>query len=569
MKYTIRGKGATVDLNQKHFLAAGGEGKVYVKDKLAYKICEPGKMIPDGKFQELSVLDHPKIVRPQDVLLDGKDNPVGYTMQYVTDTYVLCQLFTKAFRNRNNITPEMSLKLVQQMQDTISFVHSRNVLLVDLNELNFLMSQHFTDIFFIDVNSYQTKSYPAMAIMDSIRDRHCNNHFTTETDWFSFAIVSFQMMIGIHPFKGRHPSYADLDARMKANISVLNPDVSYPTGACMPFSVIPDNYLEWYKAVFEKGMRVAPPTGLVGKIYIVQPSVKKIAGSNNFEIIELYDFGEEIVGYFQHGGKEVALTTGSLFIDRHKQPNYVPSKNTEICFTPKALKPISVSLENNRLKLLNLVEDKELAFTLQVNNFMTYEGRLYATTGTQILEILFTEIGNNILVSSHHIGNVLGQAATVFDGVVLQNLFDAYYASVFPTSKECRQFALRELDNHKVVDAKYERGLLVIVGVDKKTGKYDRFVFWFTQQADKSWKTNHMVVKDITFTGLNFTVLDNGTCVLINEEEKLEVFKVADPTKKKEIDDPVIEADMLLSSRGSQVLFTRDNKVYSISMYKN
>jgi len=568
MKLTIRGKGASVDLNQKHFLAAGGEGKIYVKDGLVYKVCEPGKMIPDGKIQELMILDRPNIIRPQDVLIDSKQNPVGYTMRYCPDSYVLCQLFTKAFRNRNNITPDMMLKLVRNMQETIQFIHRKNTLLVDLNEMNFLSDQAFTEIFFIDVNSYQTPHYPALAIMDSIRDRHCNNHFTENTDWFSFGIVAFQMLIGIHPFKGKHPSFTDahtaLDGRMKSNISIFNKQVTYPTGACQPLTVIPDVYRQWFEAVFDQGKRLPPPSDLIAAIQIIAPIIKKIAGSNNFDIMDLFDFEDEIVSVFNFGGRELVATNKKLFIDRREKTNFTPTPDMKICFTPKSLRPIAASIENRKLKLMDLVDNKPLQTILSADKLFVVDGRLYVLHGSQILEMQFMEIGTNTVVSSNVVGTVLESGTQLHDGVIVQNLFDSHYISVFPASKECRQIALRALDGYRLIEAKYERGLLMAVAVDNKTGKYDRFIFWF----DNKWNPQHTIIKDITFTGLNFTVLDNGVCIMINEDEVVEIFRVADPTTRKEIDDPIVESDMELCSKGSQTMFTRGGKLYSFSMAK-
>jgi len=564
MKFTIRGKGTTtIDLNQKHFIAKGGEGSIYQKDGVVYKVCESGKMIPDGKFQELSVLANRLIIHPQDVLIDSKQDAVGYTMKYVPDTYVLCQLFTKAFRTRNGITPTAMLDLVRQMQETINFVHSKKVLLVDLNELNFLVDNTFKDVYFIDVNSYQTKNYPATAIMDSIRDRH-SQVFNENTDMFSFAIVSFQMLIGIHPYKGKHPSFTDpktaLDGRMKANLSVLNTAVTYPSGVCQPLSVIPDSYLQWYNAVFEQGKRVAPPASIIGVITLVQPVVKKITGSNNFEIIEVFDFDHEIVSVFRFAGRELVVTKDSLFIDRRRKNGFTPHSNMKVCFTPTAVHPISASIQNRQLKLVDLVDDKILACNLTADSLMEYEGRLYIRMGSQIIEAQFSEIGNNIFFSSFVVGSVLEQATTMYDGVIIQTLFDTVYASVFPATKQCRQIALRELDGYKIVDAKFERGLLMVVGSDK-SGKYDRFVYAF----DKAWGHQHTVTRDITHTGLNFTVLDTGICVMINEEEIVEIFNINNPARKKEIDDPAIQSDMRLLSKGAQVMITRGSKLYNFS----
>lgn len=564
MKFTIRGTGNEVNLTNQHFLAKGGEGSIYARPPLVYKVCDDGKMIPDGKIQELSVLDSPKVIRPKDILLDSKKKPTGYTMDFISDTTVLCQLFTKAFRNRNNISHDMIWDLIQDMEKTTKFIHSKKVLIVDYNELNFLVDRSFKSVYFIDVNSYQTPSYPATAIMESIRDRHCGNKFSELTDWFSYAIVSFQLMIGIHPYKGKHPSFHDaktsMDERMKANISVLNPDVTYPKGATQDFSVIPNLYMQWYKAVFEDGKRLPPPN-LNGAIVIVQPIIQAVVGNNNFAINELYNFQEELLSIFLHAGKEVVVTKNSVYVDRRKVTNVAVDPKMKVGFTSKMLQPIVASSNMRELKLYNLITKQELKCSLYADDIMSHEGRLLVRNGSQILEIEFTEVGQNVLVSPKHVSNVLEQAAKMFDGVIVENLFDAYYFSVFPESGTCRQFAIRELDGYKIIDAKYEGGLLVVIGVNK-TGQYDRFTFWF----DDKWKYQSVVVNDITYTGLNFTVLDNGVCVLINEEEKVEIFRVTDPTKKKIVDDANIMADMKLTSLGAQTLFTKGNSLYSFKM---
>jgi DNA-binding helix-hairpin-helix protein with protein kinase domain len=200
MLCTIKGKGHIIDLNNKNFLAQGGEGSVYVIGKTAYKIYnDPKKMLPLGKIRELSVLTDKNIIKPDEVLT-VKNQEVGYTMRFVDDTYALCQLFTKAFRQRNNLQHDTMFKLIQSLQNLVKHIHEKKILVVDLNEMNFLASTDFKDIYAIDVDSYQTPTYKATAIMESIRDRHTKN-FNEGSDWFSFAILAFQMFIGIHPYK--------------------------------------------------------------------------------------------------------------------------------------------------------------------------------------------------------------------------------------------------------------------------------------------------------------------------------------------------------------------------------
>lgn len=559
MKLTIKGKN-TVELNQKHYLTSGGEGKIYVKDNTVYKVCEDGKMIPEGKINELSPLDKPNIIKPENILLDSKNKSVGYTMKFIPDTYVLCQLFNKSFRTRNSINENSMFALIKQMQDTIEFIHSRNILLVDLNELNFLVDQQFKDVFFIDVNSYQTKSYPATAIMDSVRDRHCNNKFTKDTDWFSFAIISFQMFIGIHPFKGKHPKYIDFNERMLANVSILDSQVKYPVAACQPLSVIPKVYLDWYKAVFEQGKRIAPPNDLINTIKVVAVVTKTITGNNLFDIKELYDFSGDIM-YYVNNLREVILTSDKIFLDKNLKTNIKIKNDSKVFFTPKSIKPILADIENGKLVLTDVNTGANIPINLNTNKIMNYDGRLYALNNSQILEIQLIELQNSIIASTIYVANVLEQSLQFFDGVIVQNLFDSYYISLFPASKECRQIRLTELSNHKIIDAKFDKKILIVIAVDK-SGKYHRFIFSFNNKFEYTIAK----VEDITFTGINFVVLDNDTCILINESEELEIFKVFNLLNVKKIDDPLISSDMKLYSKGSQVLFTKNCKLFSFAM---
>ena len=136
--------------------------------------------------------------------------------------------------------------------------------------------------------------------------------------------------------------------------------------------------------------------------------------------------------------------------------------------------------------------------------------------------------------------------------MIVQNLFDAHYVSLFPESKQCQQIALRELDGNNVIDAKFENRVLMIVAVDKK-GHYNRFTFVFRED----WKSYTFSKKEnITYTGLNFTVLDNGVCIFIDEEENIEIFHVNKPDALKELIDDSIRNDMLLHHKGASVLYT-------------
>ena len=207
-----------VDLSEnKDFKTQGGEGKIYIKNNVVYKIyIDYTKTIKKEKIKELSVLQHKNIIKPDNIIWTNqkKNKMIGYTMKYIENTEPLCKYFTNSFQNANNITSKNILELVYRLQETIHYIHTNKILIVDGNEFNYLVTNKTQMPYFIDVDSYQTPSFPATAIMPSIRDWHTKG-FNELSDWYSFAIIACQLFIGIHPYKGTHPNFSkkDLESR--------------------------------------------------------------------------------------------------------------------------------------------------------------------------------------------------------------------------------------------------------------------------------------------------------------------------------------------------------------------
>ena len=196
----IDSKGRAIRLNERNFLAEGGEGKLYASKNRVYKIyIDENKVIPQDKINDLSQLDDPAIIRPIDSVFKKSGKRIGFCMKQVNNPIALARTFTSSYWNNHNITPDKMMALIKTMQKTVSFIHAKGFLQVDGNEFNYMVNSALTKPYFIDVDSYQTPNYPATAIMPSIRD-YTQNQFNQGSDWFSFAIVVFQMMTGIHPF---------------------------------------------------------------------------------------------------------------------------------------------------------------------------------------------------------------------------------------------------------------------------------------------------------------------------------------------------------------------------------
>ena len=556
-RYIVQGKGE-IRFGKNDFKARGGEGSIYVKGSNAYKIySDPARTIQPAKIAELSLLSLPNIIRPLDLLLNGKNQPVGYSMRHVGQAHALCQLFPKAFRQRHNLTPDLTLKLVGRLQEGVSHVHSKGILIVDLNELNFLVATNFREIFFIDVDSYQTPSFPATVLMESVRDRHAHG-FSVNSDWFSFAVVSFQMFVGVHPFKGSYPPMQQLpdklDARMRGNISVLHKGVSVPMSA-LPFTVIPQVYLDWYRAVFEEGKRLPPPADVQAVITLQAPSPRAIQGSA-FVITELREFDGPVL--FHNG--IVTITEQSVYFEGKKYPK--PPFDVKVVVTPRQRHVIAAFMDAEGLRFRDLTTGEDIVTEVKGEEVTINNGQLFIKQAESIFAIDFVELPKRMLVGVKLIANVMMRATRMFEGVAIQNLLGANYASILLSPGESYQVYLPELNSIQVLDARLERTVLIVVAVIE--GRYDKLIYRFSSDFSRY---DLRFVRDVTTTSIDFTVIDSGIVLHLLDENRLEVFSRHMATSNvRLVDDPALEDDVRLFHSGSQALMARENKLYRIKL---
>ena len=578
MKVYIKGTGKEVNLTQRDFVAQGGEGSVYTRNGMAYKVYhDPAHMIPVGKIQELSAITEPRVIRPQHVLTDRRGKAVGYTTKFIRDATALCQLFPKSFREREGVTHEMIQKLVRQLQHTVVEVHQAGVLVVDLNEMNFLVTRDFQNIYAIDVDSYQTDHYPATAIMESIRDWTVRDHrWTTNSDWFSFAIVTFQMFTGIHPFKGMYrgsnvsyrkklPSDAQDDSfavtrrRMADHVSVFNPEVMVPA-AIYPFHVIPAAYRAWYEALFIKGNRCPPPTDFAAAV-IILPTIKTVTGTDQLDIVEIGSYEGNVRHLWSDGSKTVVVTDKGVWLDKNRV-TVTGAKTIGMCAsTPRGGRFVVMDRQANPPLLFNVTDRQPVDFLLEVDEAASYDGRIYVRSREHVYEVVLTDMASGVAASTRTAVNVVRHASKLYPGVVVQSLLGSVYVSLLDAPGVARQIRVKELDDYRVLEAKYDSGVLMVVGT--KGGKYDRLVFRFAD--DDTYDIRK--AEDITPTGLNFVTLDTGVCICLTEEEKLELFSAKKgSTALKVVEDKALSGDMILAKKAGTLLFARGEKVYTMRM---
>jgi len=280
---------------------------------------------------------------------------------------------------------------------------------------------------------------------------------------------------------------------------------------------------------------------------------------------ELRDFYDMIVAYYEKSGVEVTVTKNSIYVNGNKLPR--PADRFRVGFTPKKNVPYACWLENDKVQLQNLQTNQRIAAVINGTDFMSCEGRVYVQSLQNIFEINFIEQANSLMVATaKSVATIMPSATTMHQGVAIQDMFGTLVFSVFPEAGHHRQVKIPELNDYRITDAKYERNVLMVIAVDKKDGKYSRFVFRF----GKDWASYDVrEIEDINPTGINFTVLDKGICVCITEEEKVEIFSnQKDNASIKSFDDPAIDADMKFCHAGDSVRFAKGNKLYDISVKK-
>jgi hypothetical protein len=175
------------------------------------------------------------------------------------------------------------------------------------------------------------------------------------------------------------------------------------------------------------------------------------------------------------------------------------------------------------------------------------------------------KIAGRMLPTIQQITTIMPNATKLYQGVMIQNAFKSYIVSIMPQSGRHHSYPIKELSNYRIQDAKYEKGILMVVASKIDSGQYDRLIFKF----NKDWSNYKLfrIIENVAPSGINFTVIKNTTCICITEEEKVEIFSnQLEQSTIKSIEDDAITLDMHLYTKDDCVIFAKDNKTYSMTM---
>lgn len=564
--YQIRGK-SKINLGTREFVTSGGEAKIFKSNNTIYKIYhKESDMIPDSKIYELQEINKSNVLIPKDIILNNKGVRAGFTMDSVDRVIHLCKLFTNSFINQNNVSNNTIADLVKHMQETIQAIHSSGCIQVDGNELNYLVdNKDFKTCYFIDVNSYQTKSFPATVIMPSIRDWHAKV-FNEVSDWFSFAIIACQLFIGIHPYKGKHQDFKrhDMEKRMKANISIFNKNTRTPKSV-RDLSNIPSNYMDWFIDLFENGKRELPPS-TVGEMnakvkYIV------VTSTDNFiikEALDHIDFDDTIIDHYTSKGVSITRTKKSIYLGNDK---YRIGRGVHLIHTPNTLTPIFVKIEDGKVVIKPLTRQRHVTVwsPMAADDLMIIDDTIYIKLKGDLIETKFMDhhLNSSSLLMPKTVWTISENSSELFKNIIVQNILGCkHYVIPNPSKGQMNMRRLFVLDGYKVLDAKYENKVAVFSIFNQTSIEYKLLVLTGIEGA----KYSSRYINTNGMAEVNFVTLDNGIVILIYDDQ-MEIFSNDISSKKvKIIKDKELSSNMILCKKGVSTRFFTDNKIYNIKM---
>lgn len=555
----------TLSLDQQNYVGQGGQATIYQKGGRAYKIYhDPAKLPPIAKLKELGALkDIVNVLAPHNIVLDTGGRAVGIEMPYIPKTEYLCKLFTMGYRSAQGITPTMIAALVKRAQDTLTEIHRRHFLVVDYNPFNFLTNPTFDEYYHIDVDSWQTPSYKADAIMASIADPLVkNNQFTELSDWYSWATVMFETYMGCHPHKGRHPDYGKDWAAMQQNHVSLFNKATRPPPNIQDWSVIPTGHRKYFERVFEHGERGVPPApDQLSPMGAVITQIVKGTAKFDLQLIRTYDGKIEAIRWI--GGAAYVYTDKYIYANERGLVSHAPqagfvAKRTSRDFVPaQNSAPVLVEFNEITENLSWLTLDGKKQGEFDASSYFVANDRLYTVTGSNLVEYSFMNLGAKVIAAQQIIGTVI-QSHKTFNGVVVQDMLGTCRFLIPVSAGTAHLVSVPELDKARVIDAEYSRGVAVVLA--ELGGKLSRWTLTF----DKKVLTYEARREDgVPMQDVQLVVLDKGVAVATNED-RLELF--VDAAKVKVVDDSPIVGGQKLCAFGNDIFVVNGKELHRLKM---
>lgn len=280
-----------LDVDTSREINRGGEGAIYEhpqhKDQVIKLYHTNGSLSAQALGELMKLPDN--FIKPLELFYDKSKKLKGLSMKYL-DTkklVLLSGIFSKAAATKGGFTFPVMVNVWNSIIISLTVAHGEGIVVGDLNPYN-IFANNKGEVFFIDVDSFQTASKPHSGIqLPEIVDM-IFPQITKESDYFAASIIAFNLFTHVHPYKGTHKTIKSLAERMVRRISVLSGDKDLIIPSFYePFSnpIVEDDF----KSIFQKDKRFMPLIGGVMRLPKASkppPTQTYKEGDMNIRVIE-------------------------------------------------------------------------------------------------------------------------------------------------------------------------------------------------------------------------------------------------------------------------------------------
>ena len=216
-------------------MASGGEGRIFTTNTpYLAKIYKEGKL-SQRKYEKIKLMLSKKInctgiCYPQACLYNKDKQFVGYLMPRAQGKELQKCLFIKPllFKNFPHWKKRDTVELCITILEKIKYLHSRNIIIGDINPANILLVSP-TEVYFVDTDSYQIEGFPCpVGTINYTAPEIQRKTFATflrsyGNEYFAVATLLFMIMLPGKPPYSQQGGENPID-------NIIKMDFSYPLG---------------------------------------------------------------------------------------------------------------------------------------------------------------------------------------------------------------------------------------------------------------------------------------------------------------------------------------------------
>lgn len=236
------------------------------------------------KINQKKLASYPKglpksVVTPIKLVTNKKGVIIGYMMPLIDKATTLLQYGNKLFREQNKLDNNFMNQVLLHMHPSIEKIHSKNTIIGDFNDSNVMIRGK--KAYFIDTDSWDFGGYPCTMFTNKFVDpllckevnlngssvMTLDKAHTYLGDWYAYNVMVFKSLLYVDPYGGTHKP-KDRSKKVKQDLrplhrtNLFHQDVVYPKPA-KHFSLLPDDLLHHFEAVFSKDKREIFPKKLL------------------------------------------------------------------------------------------------------------------------------------------------------------------------------------------------------------------------------------------------------------------------------------------------------------------